>query len=339
MIEQKTNRDVEKTGFEYKNYFKYFSDSKNVIDGLFKYKRIRFTQPWALNDPLEFNPCIKFNIPGSQYQSYTMYGVPLPSLEQFYRINLIESQFNEYGILSLTKVPDCFDMWSRYANGHRGFLVAFKSDFNLQTCMKSKGNEEYPINEVTYVDDFDINVDELINEEGKILKEDVRKELFFKKTSRWDYEEEYRIVRPLKDCDYYEPPIKKTSYRDSSVYLFDFSLDCIESIVYGAHMSNENKKLIDLCCKKYKIDFSQALVVKDEKDRFGKIGKVIFHPLGDSPIGGKINDLSPAGFSVDRLEEMRTFKNIEELNELPYYKNNEQYCKDLYAIKEKNINN
>ena len=33
------------------SYFKYFSDQEEVIEGIFKSHKIRFTQPRAFNDP------------------------------------------------------------------------------------------------------------------------------------------------------------------------------------------------------------------------------------------------------------------------------------------------
>lgn len=38
------------------SYFKYLSDDSRVIKGIFEDQKIRFTQPRALNDPLEFSP-------------------------------------------------------------------------------------------------------------------------------------------------------------------------------------------------------------------------------------------------------------------------------------------
>ena len=43
------------------SYFKYFSDDENVFDGIFTHHVIRFTQPRALNYPLEFSPTIRFH--------------------------------------------------------------------------------------------------------------------------------------------------------------------------------------------------------------------------------------------------------------------------------------
>jgi len=111
------------------SYFKYMSSDQRVINGIFNDQKIRFTQPRALNDPLEFNPIMKFHDPQPHYTLYTFNGITLPSTELFYRIQIIEAQVNAYGILSLTKIPNSFDMWSQYADGHRGFVLELKTTF------------------------------------------------------------------------------------------------------------------------------------------------------------------------------------------------------------------
>jgi hypothetical protein len=96
------------------SYFKYFSDKPSeIIDGIFRDHKIRFTQPWGMNDPLEFNPILKFPSQTDANISYELNGLPFPSISQFYQVQLIESLINTYGILSLTKQPLSFDVWSR----------------------------------------------------------------------------------------------------------------------------------------------------------------------------------------------------------------------------------
>ncbi len=54
---------------EIKEFCKYISDSDSLIRSIFKNHNIRFTQPLALNDPLEFNPTIKFHTINTQYNT------------------------------------------------------------------------------------------------------------------------------------------------------------------------------------------------------------------------------------------------------------------------------
>ena len=207
---------------EFDSYFKYFSDKNEVMEGIFKEQRLRFTQPRVLNDPFEFSPTMRFHDNQSKYQFYDLDGKIFPSVEFFFRVQIIESQINAYGILSLTKIPDSFDMWSQYANGHRGFVMEFKGDFHRHPLMKSQAGDEYPVRKVEYVDDYSICLDDLVDKNHEIPMEVIHNELFFKKTSRWEYEDEYRMVRPLADSPGYQPP--KTNYiytyTDIKKYLF-----------------------------------------------------------------------------------------------------------------------
>ena len=96
--------------------FKYVPDSSPVIEGIFVKHRIRFTQPAALNDPLEFNPAIRFNSDDDNFRKYAYQGITMPSIHDWYRLNLIESQINNYGVLSLTDNPFSFELiCGRYA--------------------------------------------------------------------------------------------------------------------------------------------------------------------------------------------------------------------------------
>ncbi len=236
---------------EFDSYFKYFSDHDKVREGIFKYQSIRFTQPRAFNDPLEFSPTLRFHDNKSNYQFYDLDGIIFPSVEFFHRVQIIESQINAYGILSLTKIPDSFDMWSQYANGHRGFVIEFKDDFYRHPLMKSKAGAEYPVRKVEYVEDYAIYLEDLVDANKEIPIEVLHNELFFKKTSRWEHEDEYRMVRPLADSPDYQPQKTGYVYTDVNVYLFPFDWDCVSSIILGADMSIKNKREIIPGSKKY----------------------------------------------------------------------------------------
>jgi hypothetical protein len=82
------------------------SDAIEVTNAIFKRGKIRFTQPRTLNDPLEFYPTMLLKDLPANYQNYELDGLTFPSNELFYRVHLIESQINNYGLLSPTKIPD-----------------------------------------------------------------------------------------------------------------------------------------------------------------------------------------------------------------------------------------
>jgi len=316
---------------EFDSYFKYVSNTQQVMEGIFKHQRIRFTQPSAFNDPLEFRPTMRFHDDPSNHQRYEFQGIKLPSVEFFYRVQIIESQINSYGILSLTKVPDSFDMWSQYANGHRGFVIEFKDDFYRHPLMQSKTSDEYRPRKVEYVEDYSINLDDLVDKNGFIPVEVIQNELFFKKTSRWEHEHEYRMVRPLADHPDYQLHETSYAYTDDNVYLFPFDWDCVSSIILGANMSIENKKEIMKCCEEHNIPLSQAHIIRDHKDRFGKPSTVITLPIDQNNKSIVLNS-QPQLFCTDTisLNYQYGLVKINEIGDLPYYKDHEKIVDQLY---------
>jgi hypothetical protein len=295
-------------------YLKYCSNDR--VEGIFEKHQIRFTQPAALNDPLEFNPIIRFHHDGANYTRLVFDGIVFPSEEERLRFHIVESQLNCFGVLSLTKIGDSSDMWSRYANGHRGFLIEFKEDFNKHPSMRSKDGQEHEVREVTYVDEYAVNIDDLVDEHGQFLQKTVNEQMFFTKTSRWVDEEEWRLVRPLADCSTWTPLTDK-AHRDRRVHLFEFSLDCVQSVTFGACMANSDKRRIMEACKGTGIVFQQACIARDRKDRWGRPGEVGIDTPEDwgSALDWDLGIVGELGYVKRHAESPTTIKS---LKELPY---------------------
>ncbi len=331
-IEREITQQQEAFTKGFDSYFKYFSDQEEVIGGIFKSHKIRFTQPRAFNDPLEFSPTMYFHDNTNNYQVYDLNGTMFPSAELFFRVQVIESQINSYGILSLTKLLDSFDMWSQYANGHRGFIIEFKNDFNNHPLMKSQGGDLYPVEKVEYVEDYSINLESLVDADGNILREDIHNELFFKKTSRWNYEHEYRMVRPLTDCPDYKPPEKPYPYTDPNLYLFPFDWNIVSSIILGANMSIENRKQIVRFCEEHNIECSQAHIIRNHKDRFGKPSTIYILPVGTIVNKEGYLQAKPQVFCTDTIKLSHTYTvvKIAKITDLPYYNGYEEVVNQFY---------
>lgn len=240
--------------------FKYCTDNDCVIKGILENGKIRFTQPWALNDPLEANPTIRFKDP-KDYQGFRYDGVTLLSKEECIRFYHITRRINRYGILSLTEIRDSFDMWSRYANGHKGFLLCLKTDFNTHVGMLSRDGKPYLVRRVEYPPEHVIDMEELVDTQGRLRMEVVHKRLFFQKVSRWQSEREHRMVRRLSDLVGYEPLADRLQ-RDDRIHLFPFSLDCVLGVALGACMSVENKRRIVRICEDSGISWNQTWIVR-----------------------------------------------------------------------------
>ena len=231
------------------------------------------------------------------------------------------------------KFPDSFDMWSQYANGHRGFVIEFQPDFASRPCMRSGTGGEYPVRKVEYVDDYAICLDDLVDEHDEIPLDVLHNELFFKKTSRWKHEEEYRMVRPLSDCPDYQPPKTMYPYTDITPYLFDFTWDCISAIIVGANMSSDNKRLVAQCCDKHGISLFQSHIIRDHNDRFGKPSTVLPILLDKYNSKEMLLGAKPQLFCTDTVSlsnSGRTVK-INKLSDLRYYRAYEAIVKELYG--------
>ena len=224
--------------------FKYVSDSPKVVDGIFRDHKIRFTQSAALNDPLEFNPAIRFDSEDDNYKHYKCAGITMPSRHYWEHNNLIEPKINKFGILSLTDNPFSFEMWSHYANGHRGFLIQFKISDKTKPTLQLLEGVNLRVHKVKYVKDYMVNLDQLYRGGNTISFHRIRDAIYLRKTKHWKYESEYRVVRQLVECDTYRPPAKRTSYRDKRFYLFPLSLNCISKIIFGVNTSQKVKRKI-----------------------------------------------------------------------------------------------
>jgi hypothetical protein len=323
-MNDQTTEDIELA-----NFCKYLSDSPSVINGIFKSQKIRFTQPAVLNDPLEFNPSIKYPRINTQYTKYSLDGILLPSADDYFRKTYIIDQINNYGILSLTRIPDSFSMWNFYSNGHKGAALVFKVDFDKHSCMLSPTGERYPLEKVTYDDEYSFSLADVSpNGRDEIPMEEINNKFFFKKTSRWVDEQEWRMVRPIHDRDDFD--INELQ----KLYLFDFSLDCIESIIFGAMMSVENKILIQNCCKNYQLSFLQAVIIRNGKGRDERTGKIILIPEDSSKPNSSIFQMGPNSciFDEEQIRHKETLS-IKEISEHPYFDIDKEFFLNFYERK------
>jgi len=293
---------------------KYVSDDDAVVDGLFRDHLIRFSQPSVLNDPVEVNPGIRLSF-GSEpenYAHYTYQGIRLPSYREQIYLNLIEARYNRYGILSLSKNVLSYDMWNRYANEHRGFIIDFKQNIDEKASFKSEGLFS---GMVRYLQEYEIVVDRPVGPNGYATYDYLNQELFLSKTYHWRDEQEYRIVRPLAEHPEYKQPIEHKLYRDRRMYLFEYDPSAIAMIVFGAAMEPVKKsKIMDLTAG-LNIVYLQALLDKDHFEMY-------YLPITLWKSADQFLSQLPQVFVTDDWEfkYKDLEKTIRNLEELPYTK-------------------
>lgn len=319
-----------------KSFCKYFSADPAVIKGVFDRQKIRFTQPWGLNDPLEGAPAIRFEREDTDV-NYRLGGLALPSEKLFYRGQLIEAAVNSFGMLSLTKIPDSFDMWALYASGHHGFLLEFRDDFAKHPSMLAKDGGAYVVKEIDYVDDYSIDPDILFRD-GRLDQNELLRQVFFRKTRRWEHEQEFRIVRPLSDhSEWRTSKGFQTTYRDEKVYLFPLDPECILSVVFGTHMSRRDKKSIYDRLNGSHINFFQACLLSELRDEAGHQGKIVILSLDLFPSHEYVLDSLPQMFSALAGDPaLKTeVREIARLSDLPYYDRYPRHVEQLKAALER----
>lgn len=303
-------------------YCKYCSNTDGVLQGIFDNHRIRFTQPAALNDPIDCHPLLEVPCKLGEHTRFIVDGVLMPSANEWYHLHLVEPRINEFGILSLTKNPLSFDMWSRYANGHKGFLIELRSGFNEHSAFAStSGAHFYDVVAVTYSDVFSISIGDDKVEDGSPALSAFEERLFYTKLRRWAAEKEYRMVRPLKDLGKPSGGLHIGTYRDSTtVYTGSLPIELINTVTFGAYMARDTKRWIVDRCRGSQVQFLQCMIYQRETDTAGLAPTVKIIPLDDQARFSRVLEMQPQLFLMAD-ESLIPPKEVSlgSLEELPYF--------------------
>lgn len=143
--------------------------------------------------------------------------------------SLVKRQFDlQMGAFSLSEKYDHQLMWSHYAQDHKGFAIGFDSEHKYFNQKVSPNDELRHLRKVVYQKNRPkIN---LMNPEGV--------ELFTVKCFQWEYEAEWRIIRPFSEAS---AKIYNGSY---PIYLFDFPISSVSNIIIGSRMEDTIKERI-----------------------------------------------------------------------------------------------
>lgn len=136
------------------------------------------------------------------------------------------------------------------------------------------------------------------------------------------------MVRPICERDDFD-------IRDhQKMYLFDFSLDCIEAIIFGAMMSVKNKLFIKEYCKNHEISFYQSVIIRNSNGRDGQPGKVVLiseDELKTSSPNYQIEQSEPMACIMDKEKaQYRGTLTIKDISEHPYFDVDNKYFLDYY---------
>jgi hypothetical protein len=117
-----------------------------------------------------------------------------------------EAMDNAVGVLSLTEKPDHPLMWSHYANNHSGLVLVFdETNGFFRSPRHGQPDDAGGARRVKYSAErpkFDplvsISLLDNMTDEDAISFFD---KLFFTKSQAWDYEQEWRMIKGLKQVD------------------------------------------------------------------------------------------------------------------------------------------
>ncbi len=299
---------------EVAGYLKYMGNKR--LKDVFEKHMIRFTQPLELNDPLEFNPILKGYNP-EYYSPLLVDGVLMPSSEAWDRELLLEHRVKEYGILSLTKNALSYGMWSRYANGHKGFLIELTPEFNKDPAFQSKTCQFPNVRAVQYVEKCEVDLNLIADDVGFVPFGEFDN-IFFKKTKHWQEENEYRLIRMLGEL--------KREDGVPDIYFVDLPIQLIVSVTFGALMSKEDKEYIVKQCGT-KIQFFQSVVYRDRSDN-----QVGLWSLDNEKLLRTILKWKPRRFVMeqDRKDDVLKIISLRNISELPYYSENKKLVENLF---------
>ncbi len=234
--------------------FKYLCPER--ID-FFETFRLRFSQPAALNDPYECLPAFKeanekqiarefitrnrnaLLGPVKRRAQRVRSARQLKKKEKFLirwhknHPDAMPSLYkedinNKIGILSLSRRSDSVVMWAHYGAKHTGFVLGFDSEhpfFKQEAhdpeCMTS-------LQPVIYASKrLELDMAQIV----------IDPRMFLTKNEDWDYEQEMRLIRPIKEAS----DVKEDN---PPVYLFDIPKNSLRSVIFGKNFAKGDFELV-----------------------------------------------------------------------------------------------
>jgi hypothetical protein len=131
---------------------------------------------------------------------------------------LIDRHLNTLGILSLSEVPDDLLMWTHYAANHSGFVLEFDDKHHWFWTQRPEGDDCGNLRQVSYAD----------HPSSDYLAELKAHEILYTKGKKWDYEREWRIIRPLAES---------STSPSEGVFLFDLPVTVMTGVIAGLRTS------------------------------------------------------------------------------------------------------
>lgn len=287
------------------NFSKFIGPNKKIFDDLGSKSdtfNLKFSSIHEFNDPIEAFPELKLT--RKLIKRYQYEGITLPSVKD-YLVRKLEEVHKNYLVLCLSRNPTSYKMWNYYSNGHKGIVLvfkddAFKDDF-LRKYQATHVKVTYKVRTVR------------INEKFKNPNEKL-KAIFGYKTRHWKYENEERII------------VEKSKLKSIDKFYFaEIDKNSIDSIIFGVGTESTVKEQLLNRFLKADVEFFQAYIVFNDRQKI-HLKHICKNNTQKYLLRGR-ND-----FIVDQRDLIKIPTNVSDLNDLPEYKNNENYkkCVDEY---------
>ncbi len=137
------------------------------------------------------------------------------------------------GILALTSSPKNGLMWSHYANKHQGYVLGFDDSHPFFQGVPEKSEHLLRLLPVQYSE-------QRIELESTIDKNEAFT-TFLQKSSDWSYEQESRMLFPLKFCKEVSPGIHVIEYPIKALKEVIFGFKCDPTLVAAIRSSLEGE--------------------------------------------------------------------------------------------------
>ena len=170
--------------------------------------------------------------------------------------SLSDTLLNRIGMLSLTESPDHPLMWAHYAGANTGIVLAFDSENEYFTTRRSEEDEVSGLHKVTYAEERP----EIKDFQELFDREDWYTVLCATKGKHWEYEQEWRMIKLLKEA------AKSIPTPTGDIHLFEVPISCITEVILGDRMPlKEQDEVADLLQDPRYSHISLSKIVKDEK--------------------------------------------------------------------------
>ncbi len=205
----------------------------------FENRLLRFTQPSCFNDPFEFLPVEDFLTKGFDdfvydkylhssrfYESLNESGFAITKESHMIELkkemleftsglqNAMIGTYDNLGVFCLSANWNNILMWSHYADNHKGFVIGFDTSHSFfEKC-------KLGLKPVCYTN----------KRPASSLCDGFIKNLIYTKADIWNYEDEWRICKEVKEA---------TKLIFDSIHLFEFPIDAIYSVHLGSRSDKE----------------------------------------------------------------------------------------------------